>query len=147
MEAGFDHLNMNNLVEFCEKSKLAQKLVGFKPAVPEVNPAVSGLQSLLNKRKPLPTPPSTDLNINIIPQEEVSGSPLMMITDFMRSLSHPSEDGRIIFSRKTMASKSFLKYLVRNSASLIKDLVTEPRLILIFLKIYISFIFSYFLIN
>lgn len=51
LRAGFDHLNMHKLIEFCEKSKLPQKLVGFRPVTVQVNP-VHGLKSFLQKLKP-----------------------------------------------------------------------------------------------
>lgn len=127
MEAGFDHLNLHKLVDFCERSKLPQKLVGFKPVVAEVNP-LGGLQSLLKKVKTAAATQDQPSTEESNPTDEyVGGSPLMTLVDFMRSLSSPCEDGRVIFSRKTVASKSYFKYLVLNPASLFKDLVNEPR--------------------
>jgi hypothetical protein len=38
IEAGFDHLNLNSLVQFCDKTKLPQKLIDFKPVKVEVTP-------------------------------------------------------------------------------------------------------------
>ena len=50
---GFDHLNLNKLVRFCETSKLPQKLAAFKPAAVTVHAdPVGGLKSFLNQLKP-----------------------------------------------------------------------------------------------
>ena len=125
LRAGFDHLNMHRLIEFCEKSKLPQKLVGFRPVVSEVNPT-RGLKSFLQKLKP-EEPEEAAKTLPKETQEIMSGSPLMSIVDFMRNLCNPSKDGRILCVKKTLPSKSFFKYLLLNPASLFSDLVTEPR--------------------
>jgi hypothetical protein len=123
------------LVEFCEKSKLPQKLAGFQPTVvPEVSP-LGGLTSFLDKIKPKViisnemTPPQT--------MEENSGrSPLMTIVDFMRNLRNPSVDGRVLVVKKTCSSKSFFKYLLLNPAALFQDFVTEPRYLIYSLNLF-----------
>ena len=124
VKAGFDHLKIYNLVEFCKKSKLPQKLAGFKPVVSEVNP-IRGLKSFLDKLKPEETP--SQVSVPEEAKEILARSPLMTIVDFMKNLCNPCKDGRVLCVKKTVPSKSFFKYLLLNPASLFSDLITEPR--------------------
>lgn len=127
VEAGFDNINVHKLVEFCEKSKLPQKLLHFKPPSSEVTPAV-GLKSFLNKRVP-PTITNSESTTDPVPVHEDNqlGSSLMIILEFMRCLCNPSQDGRILCIRKVRPSSSCLKYVLLNPGSLFKDFVNQPR--------------------
>lgn len=125
IEAGFDHLNINSLIEFCENSKLPQKLTNFKPVNSEVTP-IGGLKSFLEKVK------SDGNNKPISPEEMITeeketGSPLMAILDFMRCLRNPSQDGRVLCVKKLRSSVGYLKYILLNPGSLFQDFVKEPR--------------------
>ena len=137
VSAGFDHLNLHRLVEFCEKSKLPQKLAYFKPSTASVQSsepaAIGGLKSFLNKLKPedvqataqpQPLQPPLDAGSDDTP---MPASPLMTILDFMRCLQNPCKDGRIICVRKTRPSQSYLKYLLLNPATLFSDFIEQPR--------------------
>lgn len=139
VRAGFDHLNLHKLLDFCKQSKLAQKLAGFKAVdnkVAVVEPT-RGLKTFLDRLKnhepPAAAPPSKiedpTEKVGQEPAEYVTASPLMIIIDFLRSLHNPCQDGRILCVRKPQPSKSFFKYLLLNPASLFTDLIEQPRLI------------------
>lgn len=133
IEAGFDHLNIHTLVDFCEKSKLPQKLFNFKPSsvISEVTPSIGGLKNFLERVK------SSGASKDIIPtnrseddssqEKEASGSPLITILEFMRCLRNPNEDGRVLCVRKARSSVGYLKYMLLNPGSLFKDFVKEAR--------------------
>ena len=130
MEGGFDHLNLHRLAEFIDSSRLARKLMGLKPAAAEAPSVLGGLQSLLasrnnNKTAPVPAPAVQEMDPSI------GGSPLMAIADLLRSLGNPSDDGRLIVSRRIVPSQGGIKYLVLNPANLFRDLVTEPRSVVV----------------
>lgn len=126
IEAGFDHLNIHALVDFCEKSKLPQKLLNFKPSVvSEVNP-IGGLKTFLERVR-TGTPKDNITEDDSSQEKETSGSPLLTILEFMRCLRNPNEDGRVLCVRKARSSMGYLKYMLLNPGSLFKDFVKEPR--------------------
>lgn len=51
IDAGFDHLNVHALIEFCERSRLPQKLAHFRPAagVEVQRPSAAGVKSFLGQ--------------------------------------------------------------------------------------------------
>lgn len=125
-EAGFDHLNIHTLVDFCEKSRLPQKLLNFKPSVmAEVNP-IGGLKTFLERVKPGAPKESIAEDVSS-PEKETSGSPLLAILEFMRCLGNPNEDGRVLCVRNARSSAGYLKYMLLNPGSLFNDFVKESR--------------------
>ena len=126
IEAGFDHLNINTLVEFCEKTKLPQKLIYFKPAIAEVTP-VGGLKMFLGKLNIVAAQSENPPNPVEVVDSKEAGSSLLPILEFMRCLINPNEDGRVLCVKKVLSSASYLKYILLNPGSLFKDFVTQPR--------------------
>ncbi len=130
IEAGFDHINIHTLVEFCEKSKLPQKLYNFRPpASSEVNP-IGGLKSFLGKlklpeeaKKESSSYPLTEVTAAV--EEKEAGSPLLTILEFMRCLRNPNQDGRVLCVKKVRSSTSYIKYLLLNPGSLFNDFVNQ----------------------
>ncbi|XP_046462730.1 ATP-dependent DNA helicase DDX11-like [Daphnia pulex] len=130
IEAGFDHLNINTLVEFCEKTKLPQKLIYFKPATAEVTP-VGGLKTFLGKLNFAAAQSENAPNPVEAVDSKEGGSSLLPILEFMRCLINPNEDGRILCVKKVLSSASCLKYILLNPGSLFKDFVTQPRAVIV----------------
>jgi hypothetical protein len=126
IEAGFDHLNLNSLVQFCEKTKLPQKLIDFKPVKVEVTP-VGGLKTFLGKLNFGPV--LNENTSNLVEEEELKevGSSLLPILEFMRCLINPNEDGRVLRVKKVLSSASYFKYILLNPGSLFKDFVNQAR--------------------
>ena len=126
IEAGFDHINIHKLLEFCEKSKLPQKLHNFKPVASEITP-IGGLKNFLEKLKPetINQTGSKKLLDAVAIEEKESGSPLLTILEFMRCLRNPSQDGRVLCVKKIRSSTSYLKYILLNPGSLFNDFVNQ----------------------
>lgn len=122
VEAGFDHINIHSLVEFCEKTKLPQKLLNFKPVTAEVTP-IGGFKTFIGKLHSDPA----QKEAAPVEAADSKGSCLMAILQFMRCLRNSDQDGRVICAKKVLSSAGYLKYVLLNPGSLFKDFVNEPR--------------------
>lgn len=136
METGVDHLNIRTLLDFCEKSKFQHKLMNFKPEI-SVSSA-NALTEFVGKKKLNKNEVDTRVSEesqNVLHEKDSNGSPLANILDFMRCLLNENDDGRILCVKKIHPSESFFKYVLLNPGSLFKEFVTEPRYIVIQLKV------------
>ncbi|XP_032780597.2 ATP-dependent DNA helicase DDX11 isoform X1 [Daphnia magna] len=126
VEAGFDHINIHALVEFCEKTKLPQKLLNFKPVTAEVTP-IGAFKTFIGKLQ------SDRVQKDCAPIGETDwkGTSLMPILEFMRCLRNSDQDGRVLCVKKVLPSGGYLKYLLLNPGALFKDFVNEPRAVIV----------------
>lgn len=125
LEVGIDHINLESLVQFCERTKLPFKLANMK-ITSEVNLPKKGLSEFLRSKtsKQEVSEDSTSSNPD---NDESTESSLLTLVDFLRVLMNTSEDGRILCRRQTKPGESFFKYLLLNPASYFGDFITLPR--------------------
>ncbi|XP_057367089.1 putative ATP-dependent RNA helicase DDX11-like protein 8 isoform X2 [Daphnia carinata] len=128
VEAGFDHINIHTLVEFCEKTKLHHKLLNFKPVTTEVT-QISAFKRFVGKLQPERVQEDNALIGD--PDRKGAGSSLMPIIEFMRCLRNADQDGRVLCVKKAHPSGGYLKYILLNPGSLFKDFVNEPRAVIV----------------
>lgn len=121
VEAGIDHINLDSLVQFCERTKLPLKLANMKMSKPEVSLTKKGLSEFLR-------PHSSKPEENITEEfESGTESSMLTLVDFLRVLINVNEDGRILSRRSSRSGESFIKYLLLNPASYFGDFITLPR--------------------
>lgn len=150
-EVNISYGNLYEIIEFCEETRLAQKISGFalryanmdvilKPSVsaPQKPTHLSYLQQLADKRskKPKPKPVEdvpveankTDDNTNRLG----SASVIRVFLGFLETILEKSTDGRILLSKhRTIRSKSFIKYLLLNASEPFAALLNECRSIIV----------------
>ena len=135
------NLNIFKILKYVEKSKIAQKLLGFnekyngevnvKKAAEEAKP--KGVNAFLQSMKKKDEQPSDKKEIakeNNGPKTTVN-SPLLMITEFLEALVNTKSEARILVSTQGTLAKSTIKYILMNPASQFTDLVRDCRSIIV----------------
>lgn len=155
-ELNISYVNLFEIINFCEETRLAQKVSGFamrytnieiaaKPAAEQQKPAhLSYLQQLSEKlaakntkkstgaQKPEPVESPKPQETNDNTQRLGSASVIRIFLSFLETLLEKSTDGRILLSKhKTTSSKSFMKYLLLNASEPFESLVNECRAIIV----------------
>lgn len=127
--AEIDTLNMFELIDFIQKSKLIHKLRGYaekyyeedlnKESVQEKKGVSAFLESLQKKSNNVP------LKENKVPDEtekEQITSPLIIITSFFESLRTSCSDGRIFVTPGVTIGQGYIKFLLLNPAAHFSDI-------------------------
>ncbi|CAL4123180.1 unnamed protein product, partial [Meganyctiphanes norvegica] len=153
-----DNLNIFKLIQYIEGSKIAHKLHSFSKTFEGLikirhgnitdtkqtqQPVGSSTSAFLSKMKSnsksskenlIPENKPQDLNAekNKDDEEEiVMGSPLMQITEFLRTLLGASVDGRVVVQIGNVPRKSYIKYLLLNPASHFHEIVQQCRSVIV----------------
>lgn len=149
--AEIDNFNLFKLVQFCEKSQIARKLFGFSKTLEVSNHekqtqgSLSGTATFLAKLKAQKASEmkKKPKNKEIKADDETSGptdsksharsnSPLYQIIEFIRCLTNPPSDGRILLIvNKSNSRESTLKFLLLNPANQFRDIVEESRSVIL----------------
>lgn len=128
LEAGIDHINLDSLVQFCERTKLPFKLANMKYTKPEVNVPRKGLSDFLKSHptnsKSIKETEEENASENVLPDLTSS---MLALVDFMRALVNANENGRIVCRRSVKSGDSSLKYLLLNPASQFGEFISLPR--------------------
>ncbi|OXU22266.1 hypothetical protein TSAR_001674 [Trichomalopsis sarcophagae] len=136
--AEIDTVNMFDLIDFIQKSKLVHKLRGYvekyeddlvpKELVKEKKGVTAFLESLQKKKV-------VEMKENVtVPREtekEPITSPLMVITSFLETLRSSCSDGRIFVLPGTTVGEGCLKFLLLNPAAHFADIVQEARAVVL----------------
>jgi len=149
--AEIDNFNLFKLVQFCEKSQIARKLFGFSKTLEVSNHekqtqgSLSGTATFLAKLKAQKASEmkKKPKNKEIKADDETSdptdsksdarsNSPLYQIIEFIRCLTNPPSDGRILLIvNKSNSRESTLKFLLLNPANQFRDIVEESRSVIL----------------
>lgn len=156
-EVNISYENLFDIVEFCEATRLAQKVNGFsqryaatdviiKPLPKQQQPShLSYLQELSQKLSHKNQNPQTKQNQKMAENKTVesekldedpnrlgSSAVIRTFLSFLETLLEKSTDGRILLSKhQTTQSKSFIKYLLLNASEPFADLLNECRSIIV----------------
>lgn len=141
VEGEFFNIKINEILDFCENTRLAQKVHGYaqkygSSAEVAVTPKPNRfdyLKKLSDKvnNKSVVVPPATEPIIHkneTIQEEGTSGSVIRPLLAFLDCLMEKTEDGRVLISRSDgLKSKSYLKFLLLNPNSHFEDILQECR--------------------
>lgn len=134
-EGEFFNINLFHLLEFADKTRLAQKVHGFSQKYPEdliiEKPQVSGTSALLKRLR------AQQLNkkkTKIIEKEVVpikvnltsTSSAIRPLLSFLESLTENCEDGRVLIT-----PNSSLKYLLLNPSSHFEEILKDCRSLIV----------------
>ncbi|XP_067629884.1 ATP-dependent DNA helicase DDX11 isoform X2 [Eurosta solidaginis] len=147
-EGDFFNINLHILLEFCEKSRLAQKLQGLNEKAnisSDTKDEVSATKQLLKQietlqKKDIKTEAGV-VDKNDIKANAYDGSNKTMsssgafrsLISFLESLTENAEDGRIIMSIGGIGNEadSMYKYILLNPGDHFADVIREARSIII----------------
>lgn len=150
-EVNISYGNLFEIIQFCEETRLAQKIGGFALRYSNtdvvVNPKpekqkqghLSYLQELSKKLANKNEKKETiEVNVNDAkkPNDNAnrlgSAGVIRVFLNFLETLLEKSTDGRILLSRhRTIQSKSFIKYLLLNANEPFATLMNECRAIIV----------------
>ncbi|XP_053964486.1 ATP-dependent DNA helicase DDX11 [Anastrepha ludens] len=152
-EGEFYNIDLYVLLQFCEQSRLAQKLQGFaekadQRSIPKVdsNTAGSATKRLLkqiqtsqiNNLKTRVAPESTD-DVNALKMQKNADSipsisaPFRSLLAFIESLTDNAEDGRVILRIDATGdtASSLYKYILLNPGAHFVDVIRDARAIIV----------------
>lgn len=128
--AELDTINIYDLIDFIQKSKLIHKLRGYvekyendptvKENVEEKKGVTAFLQSLQKKDSPDVT--QTPVKPTGEKEKEQITSPLIVIASFLETLKTNCTDGRIFVAPGTTIGQGYLKFLLLNPAAHFSDI-------------------------
>ena len=139
------NLNIFKIIRYVERSKIAQKLLGFNEkyngqvASTTANKAKENnskgvnafLQSIKNK-KSKEASEENEVSENVKKPSSTVNSPLLMIVEFLQALTNTKSEARILVSTQGGSlARSSLKYILMNPASQFTDLVRDCRSIIV----------------
>ncbi|XP_058793640.1 ATP-dependent DNA helicase DDX11 [Phymastichus coffea] len=138
--AEIDTVNIFDLIDFIQKSKLIHKLRGYaekyehdpivKENVEEKKGVTAFLQSLQKKD-------SSDVKQNTVikpideKEKEQITSSLIIITSFLETLKTNCSDGRIFVTPGDTIGKGYLKFLLLNPAAHFSEIIQEARAVVL----------------
>lgn len=150
-EVNISYGNLFEIIQFCEETRLAQKISGFalryantevmlKPKPEEKKP--NHLSYLKQLSKKLANKPSQEVQKeNNVTQTKIpvdntnrlgSAAVIRILLNFLETLLEKSTDGRILLSRhRTIQSKSFIKYLLLNANEPFARLMNDARAVIV----------------
>ncbi|XP_077295198.1 ATP-dependent DNA helicase DDX11 [Arctopsyche grandis] len=149
LTAEIDNYNLRPLIDFCLKSKLAQKLHGFSEKYGsqiseetlKTDTKKAGLQDFLNQisksgsksNKNKPEMPAVDAEKELIEKEtRISvGNAIQTVINFLTSLTSKYDDGRILLVKTKSVEDSFYKFLLLNPAVQFSNIVKESRSVIV----------------
>jgi len=127
---GIENLNLYQILDYCEKSRIARKLHGFSQKQKRYQventsensskKVSSGTTAFLAKMKgkTIEIEPNNSLNSNSNQDIQIHGSPLYLIKEFFKALINTSSNGRIITNYdKNSIGMSSIKYILLNPGS------------------------------
>ncbi|XP_054717446.1 ATP-dependent DNA helicase DDX11-like, partial [Uloborus diversus] len=146
---GVGHINFFELVKYCDETLIAHKIHGFtaakvakgitplddqtcKTTLPQKSATASFL-SLIKETKNIGKDKAKEINLKEVIEltknsdMQYKPSAIFSFIEFLKTLTFPTEDGRIILNRSTSMKESYLKFLHLNPASHFKDVVSEAR--------------------
>ncbi|CAG9794947.1 unnamed protein product [Diatraea saccharalis] len=141
IKAEIDHLNLQNIVEFCKTSRLARKLHGFSTrharrtlettkSSDKKRSLETFLKNMSGKKAEAETEVDQEIPKNIEAQSEVSpGTCLYAVVEFLQMLCSRSEHGRILVQRSS--TDGLFKYLLLNPALSFQQLVSDCRSVIL----------------
>lgn len=144
VEADFFNIKVNDILDFCEKTRLTQKVQGFSQKfgtniVPDAVPtpktdAKSFLQQLadkkLNQSKPKVDVKTPEVAAELPPKIDapILSSSLRLLLKFLECLVENIDDGRVLLSYNNNAkSKSAMKYVLLNPSGHFDEILKECR--------------------
>lgn len=134
-EGDFFNINLFHLLEFADKTRLAQKVHGFSQKYPEdlieiEKPKVTGTSALLKRlreqklnKKPKPIAKEVIIPVKVNPSTSSVIRPLL---SFLESLTENCEDGRVLIT-----PNSSLKYLLLNPSSHFEEVLKDCRSLIV----------------
>lgn len=147
--------NLNEILIFCEETRLAQKIGGFTMryaneevivSEKEIKPKQSHASYLkqlseqqMNKTKmgkekvkEVPVQPEPEIKKSNEINSLGLASVLRLFLAFLECLLDSSTDGRILISKhRSLQSKSFIKYLLLNSSGPFEEILNECRTVIV----------------
>lgn len=150
-EVNISYGNLFEIIQFCEETRLAQKISGFalryanteiilKPKIEEKKSNhLSYLQQLSKKLANKPSQELQKENNSTQTKSPIentsrlgSAAVIRILLNFLETLLEKSSDGRILLSRhKTTQSKSFIKYLLLNANEPFARLMNDCRAVIV----------------
>ncbi|XP_037026283.1 ATP-dependent DNA helicase DDX11 [Bradysia coprophila] len=149
VEADFFNIKVNDILDFCEKTRLSQKVQGFSQKfgtniVPTVVPtpktdAKSFLKQLADKKLNKTQPKVDDKTSEITAELPKIGDPILssslrLLLKFLECLVENIDDGRVLLSYNTNANaktKSSMKYVLLNPSGHFNDILKECRSVIV----------------
>lgn len=144
--SGIANVNIFELVKYAESSLIGQKVHGFTAARvgKGISPLddqskkvqaqkISGTASFLSqiKEKQSNTPKPTPVPEKNVSNLQYKPSAIFNFIEFMKTLTFPTDDGRILVRPETLKEQSSLKFLHLNPASHFQDIVRDARSIVL----------------
>ena len=125
----FFNLNFAKLLRFIDETQLEKKLMGFSDRYNQKNEKTENDENSVN-RTPKKTNEPTITESSTTNQGILIKSPLMSIKQFIKALSCPFFDGRVLLSIDQSA-KSTLKFMLLNPDACFEDIVKQARSIIL----------------
>lgn len=125
-----DIYNFFDLLQYCEKSRIAHKLNGFSAAqFPHDNPGKitkTPLAIFLENKNTQPEIVHEPINNQIS-----STASFISVQDFLKCLTNSNKDGRVFVDKRETLQTSSLKFLLLNPAVYFLDVVKDARSIIL----------------
>ncbi|CAL1284082.1 unnamed protein product [Larinioides sclopetarius] len=142
------NVNIFELVKYIENSLICQKVHGFtasrvaKGLTPMEDqkkcdkvPKASGTSSFLSQIKKMQSTNTKIQSVEVKETKEVTfqykPSAIFSFVEFLKTLTFPTNDGRILIHKESSMESSSLKFLHLNPASHFQDVVKEARAIVV----------------
>lgn len=144
VDGEFFNIKINEILDFCEKTRLPQKVQGFSqkfgtnivsnaaPPPPKVD-AKSFLKQLVdkqsNQKKKVEAEEETKITAELPKANDpMSSSSVRLLLKFLECLVENIDDGRVLLSyNSTLKSKSSMKYVLLNPSGHFNDILKECR--------------------
>lgn len=134
-EGEFFNINLFHLLEFADKTRLAQKVHGFSQKYPEdlliEKPQITGTSALLKRLRAQKNEKKTKpkkIVLEIVPIKVIpsASSVIRPLLSFIESLTENCKDGRVLIT-----PNSSLKYLLLNPSSHFEEILKECRSLIV----------------
>lgn len=142
--SGVGNVNFFEVAEFCETSLIGHKLHGFTAS--RVAKGITPIDDL-KKNKPCEKTSSTasflsqiknmqsGKNVEVVENRnhnvQYKPSAFFTFIEFIKTLTSPTDDGRILYCKANTMQKSFLKFLHLNPSSHFQDIVQNARSVIL----------------
>ncbi|XP_023236750.1 ATP-dependent DNA helicase DDX11-like [Centruroides sculpturatus] len=133
-----DNINLFKILKYCEVSQISQKLHSFvgKYQVTIQTKQESNVyvqSSITNFLSKVSNKGNAEINAtqNLSDDQIPSGSPFVLFQEFLRALTNPSNDGRVLSIKQENLQKSSLKFLLLNPALQFRDIVSECKSVIV----------------
>lgn len=142
VEGDFFNIKINDILDFCEKTRLPQKVQGFSQKfgttivsnsvpMPKTD-AKSFLKQLadkqFNQNKKVEVKETQLVTELPKPNDPMSASSVRLLLKFLECLVENIDDGRVLLSQNiSLKSKSFMKYVLLNPRGHFNDILNECR--------------------